>query len=346
LSTHGVVGVPFGGRTDHNPGMEHAKEPSTALLEEARATNLVVTRRRLLRELSDEVIRRHLSNGQWVRVADGVYRLGPEAVTWSVAAVAVGARFGPSAVIGLDAAAYVHGLAERSAGPIPVWLPANQKREADLRWRPLRDSLDRARRAVVVEDADRWRGRLRVTSVEDTVLDIVDRTERRNKVTAMIVTALNHGLTRPEYLLDGLGQRPGLRHRRHLREFLRDAAGIESVLEERYRKLVEVAHSLPPATRQATITGHARADLAYLEWGVVIELDGTESHRGSAGRDRRRSNQLVLDDYVVLRYGWSDVVDSPCRVAREVARILRQRGWQGELGMCRACRVRIAQQSR
>ncbi|MDO5066036.1 MAG: DUF559 domain-containing protein [Propionibacteriaceae bacterium] len=109
------------------------------------------------------------------------------------------------------------------------------------------------------------------------------------------------------------------------------------MLEWRYWMLVERAHRLPALTRQDARLRGAIFDGSYEEYQLVIELDGREFHDDE--RDRRRDNRTMLRlGWVTLRYGWRDVVHESCRVAREVAEALRQRGWDGELRPCHRCR--------
>ncbi len=319
--------------------MKRPQEPSEKLLETASATGRVVTRATLRAELSDEVIARHLRQGLWVRVAPGIVRLEPGPVTWDTVAMAVGVRFGAEAVIGGEGAAYAHGLVDRRAKPYDVWLPAGRNRESTDYWRFRQDGLGRLGRAVDLRDDTRWGGTIRVTSVEDTLLDLASVTEARRDVIGLITTAFRRGLTRPEVLLEALQTRRVQRHKGHLLRFLREAAGVESVLEDEYRKLAEEGHGLPAGIRQAQVCTGIRVDVAYLEFGVVIELDGYAYHRDRVESDRRRDLRLVRSGFVVLRFGWSDVVDHPCRVARDVAEVLRSRGWSGQISPCAKCRT-------
>jgi len=68
-----------------------------------------------------------------------------------------------------------------------------------------------------------------------------------------------------------------------------------------------------------------------------VELDG-QVHAAERLRDARRDNAALLDGEVTLRYGWPDVTERSCRVAWEVAAILRAQGWAGEPRRCPLCR--------
>ena len=91
--------------------------------------------------------------------------------------------------------------------------------------------------------------------------------------------------------------------------------------------------------RQDQRLAGTRFDGTYPDHGLVVELDGREFH--DAVRDRLRDNRTVLTlGWTTLRYGWSDVLKEPCRVANEVGLALRQRGWKGRVGTCPRCRGR------
>ena len=76
----------------------------------------------------------------------------------------------------------------------------------------------------------------------------------------------------------------------------------------------------------------ARVDFAWPECGVVVEVDGFDYHRERADylSDRRKSNELTRLGYVLLRYGWEDVVLRPDHVIEEVRGMLSSRGWSGD----------------
>ena len=78
-------------------------------------------------------------------------------------------------------------------------------------------------------------------------------------------------------------------------------------------------------------------DVLIEEWQLHVELDGRFGHDRAretvagheAGQPQRGSAGLRH-----LRYGWADLVDQPCEVAREQAVIFRQQGWRGTFRRC------------
>jgi very-short-patch-repair endonuclease len=121
------------------------------------------------------------------------------------------------------------------------------------------------------------------------------------------------------------------------------ADGCHSILELRYKKRVEQAHRLPAGVRQQR-RDRWRDDVAYPLQHLMVELDGQFAHPAErAFRDHRRDNAAVLAGAAVLRYGYADVTDRPCVVAREVGAVLAAAGWAGYPRRCGpACTVRIA----
>jgi very-short-patch-repair endonuclease len=73
----------------------------------------------------------------------------------------------------------------------------------------------------------------------------------------------------------------------------------------------------------------------FVEFGLIVELDGQEAHpTGDAFRDRRRDNQVTVSGRRTLRYGWREVSQDPCGVAAEVAAVLTILGWTGNPHPC------------
>ena len=119
------------------------------------------------------------------------------------------------------------------------------------------------------------------------------------------------------------------------------STGCQSPLESSYLRQVERAHGLPHGVRQRRVTiGSRRSydDVRYETCGVIVELDG-EQHVAPVARaqDAARDNSRVASGMLVLRYGWAAVAFSPCRVAAEVAYVLRNLGWQGQPRACPRC---------
>ena len=99
----------------------------------------------------------------------------------------------------------------------------------------------------------------------------------------------------------------------------------ESDLETMYWALLRDEGVELPVRQHAV--GSYRLDLAYVPEKVFVELDGYGAHGGfdAFGRDRRRQNDIVLNDWVPLRFTDSDVRRYGRRTARITQALLQRR---------------------
>jgi very-short-patch-repair endonuclease/predicted transcriptional regulator of viral defense system len=108
-----------------------------------------------------------------------------------------------------------------------------------------------------------------------------------------------------------------------------DLRPTESDLELLLWELIERS-DLPMPHRQVEILANGaryRLDLAYPTRRIAIEGDGFGVHteRGAFERDRVRQNDLLLDGWLVLRFTWEQIVNSPEWVVRTIRRALDER---------------------
>lgn len=94
----------------------------------------------------------------------------------------------------------------------------------------------------------------------------------------------------------------------------------ESAIESCLRLL---ARTVGRVDCQVWISGVGRVDMLVDGW-LVLEADGFEFHsdRRSYREDRRRSNALVAAGYVILRFGYEDIVHHEDAVRRTIAEVL------------------------
>lgn len=91
-----------------------------------------------------------------------------------------------------------------------------------------------------------------------------------------------------------------------------------------------VAAGLPEPQRQVGISGPegwiGRVDFAYLEFRLIIELDGFGTHgtRDAFQSDRERDRKLVAAGWRIVRFTWVDIQERPERVAVELRLLLAQ----------------------
>jgi very-short-patch-repair endonuclease len=279
--------------------------------------------------LSRAAIEAQVDAGRWQRVHPGVLAtfsgpLSRAAQLWAAVLFA-----GPSAVLSHETAAELVGLVERPEPRIHVTVPADRKPAVrpGIVWHRSRNVA--GTRHPVLEPPR--------TRIEETAVDLTQTSRDLDTAIGWLIRVVTSRRTTPPRVLAALTARHRLRWRRELIDALSDvAAGCHSVLELRYARQVERAHCLPRGERQHHRGSHYH-DVAYVEFGTTVELDGKVNHVAEhAFRDHRRDNAVVLTGAKVLRYGFADVTQRPCAVAGEVATVLRASGWRARPHRCGA----------
>ena len=290
----------------------------------------VITRRQALAAgTTDDHLKRWLANGTWQRLDSGIYVAGSAPPTWAQTARGGLLWAGPGAVLGFEAALVRHRLARAMPEVIDLWvLTDSSHRRGRKHWRLHYDGLARL---------DRSWGDPAVTSVEDTLLDIADRSDVDGAL-SVITHALGERRTVERRLAEALSRRPSIRHRRLLEDLVSERRGYDSALEYHLDVDVLVPHGLPRGRAQG-VTGHGtRVDRLIEEYSLVLATDGRAGHEGDgAFRDTERDNANTVRGFRTLRFGWQDVRLRPCAAAGIVARVLHQQGWTGTPTRCRRC---------
>jgi very-short-patch-repair endonuclease len=202
--------------------------------------------------------------------------------------------------------------------PVHVTVPLRRRVQPQqgLVVHRVKDSLARADSAVPPRSAP-----------AHAVLDVVDVADSVDDAVAAVAEACQSGRVTVAAIAGVLCERRRLRYRRELGPILDSvAAGSHSLLEVRYHREVEQRHRLARGTRQRAIDG-VFTDVAYEEYGVVVELDGRlHLDPGRRWRDMDRDNRAALRAETTLRYGWLDVTSRPCQVAAQVVTAQRRSG--------------------
>ncbi|MCL2541043.1 MAG: hypothetical protein FWE71_01120 [Nocardioidaceae bacterium] len=183
--------------------------------------------------------------------------------------------------------------------------------------------------------------------LEQATIDVMSRKIVADDVAGAFATlaeVCHSRRTDPRRITHALAGRPRVAGRRILAATLSDlATGACSVLERGYLHRVERAHGLPRASRQhpSTATGEATAhDVRYAELGIEVELDGRPFHDNARGRDadaRRDLAELVVSEVTTARVTYGMVFRDGCWTASMIGRLLRSRGWSGEVRRCPRC---------
>jgi hypothetical protein len=276
--------------------------------------------------LTQGVITAKLRYGRWQRIHRGVYatfsgELPRIAVLWAAVLSA-----GPGAMLSYRTAAELSGLSERPSQLIHVTVPGDRRvtRSPGIVIHTSARADEAMHPALLPPQ----------TRIEETVLDLVSTAATLDTAIAWVTSGLGRRLTTQAKLRQALEQRSKMRWRPKLGELLSaDAAGINSILEWRYHRDVELPHNLPPRSRQVRVTVAGRnqyRDVLYDAFAIVVELDGRLAHPGDTRWDDiRRDNAAAAAGKITLRYGWFQVTKTPCEVAAEVARVLSARGYTG-----------------
>ena len=290
---------------------------------------------RQLRELgvSYPVVRAELAAGRWTRLSEGIYflgntRPGADSLQWAALLAC-----GEGAVLSHNTAAAIYGFARTRwfTTQREVSIPEDRQEVAVPGVRVRRSRLLPGKATVY----DGWP----ITTAADTVLDLVAEMRSPHDAVALLTDACRSKSVTAEEILKAMGRRKRQRHRQLVKDVLADVVGgVESILEHRYLVKVERAHGLPRGRRQVKARGAGGVpicrDVDYDEFDTVVELDGRLGHEGSGRhRDRRRDNAGTVGRKATLRYGHADLRE-PCETAAEVATVLGDRGWTGQLTKC------------
>lgn len=166
-----------------------------------------------------------------------------------------------------------------------------------------------------------------LTSGVRTVLDLCRTLALAHAVAAADSALRKQRVSLPE-LVDAAAALPPALGRPRVRAVVTRLDPLSgSVLESLGRILLEDAGLRPFETQHVVRDGRrviGRVDFAWPEQRLVVEFDGFAFHadRISYRNDRRRTNQLVLAGWRVLRFSWEDVVGSPHLVVGQVRRAL------------------------
>ncbi|MGH9074676.1 MAG: type IV toxin-antitoxin system AbiEi family antitoxin domain-containing protein, partial [Acidimicrobiales bacterium] len=287
----------------------------------ARQQHLLVTRQQALEAgLSEASIDRRVKSGEWERMHAAVYRVDPLVPPSPDQRLLATCLAIPGAVVSHRAAAWLWGLLDPFPGVVDVTLGRVRRPLAGVvvHW-----TRDQAGLAVS------HRRHIPVTNPLRTLVDLAAVTGTSDLGVA-IDCALRARLVTGVALLAELDRRghQGVQGVAALRRALeqRGIPGVPASALERRMMSVVRAHGLPEPARELPVgPGHRyRADLGWPAAGLLVEVDGLNSH-GTAQAlqaDLARQNDLVTEGWRVLRYTWADLRDRPGHVSDEIGRLL------------------------
>ncbi len=306
-------------------------DPSETLLHLAASQHEVLSLDQATRSgLGRHSIARLVREGRWQRLTPGLLFTGSRDPTWLGLAWGGILLGGEQARLSGSAAGYLHRIVADPPNPIEVLVP-HGSRPGSHTWWTFRQEVDGVR-GRSVQDPPR-------TSAEDTLLDLAaEATE--GEVINLVLAAVQSRCVSVPALRRRLGARRRVRHRALIESLITEAAaGVHSGLELDYARSVERPHGLPTASRQHTNRASHQRDVRYDRFATVVELDGRLGHEGLGRfRDMHRDNFATVSGEASLRFGYWDVHERPCLIARQVGLVLARRGWLGELVACAKCR--------
>lgn len=266
---------------------------------------------------------RRVRDSEWQRLVPGVFLASHGQPTFEQKIVAASKwSINHRAVFHLDTAAFLHRLIKSPPRTVQLLVPFN----SSLRTRSPYVQVTRTRLPI------RSFSNPPRTSLVQTVADMIQAAPTEAKALEIMISAIRRRLRIDQFKAE-VARRHFLRHRSFVGQLLElPREGIESHLELRYVKDVELAHGLPRSVRQRDemIRGlWIRSDRWYRDFKVRCELDGELAHPGRASdADVMRDNDVRgLLDETTLRYRWPQVTNMPCTVAAQVAQVLHDRGW-------------------
>jgi predicted transcriptional regulator of viral defense system len=280
----------------------------------ARQHGLVARAQLIALGLGHRAIDHRVACGRLHVVHHGVYAVGHRRLTrqghWMAAVLAAG----PEAVLCRRAAAALWDLRRSAQTRIEVSTPHRRRHRPGIEVHRVRLQPDE----MTVIDG------IPVTTVARTLLDLAAVLPRPQ---------LERAIERAEALrlaervsLDALlRRRRGHRGTAALRETLEKdvhPALTRSELEDRFLNFLG-AHDLPRPEVNTLVEG-LEVDFLWRAQGLVVEVDGRETHgtRAAFERDRERDRILQAHGWRVVRITWRQLHEAPDAVAADLARLL------------------------
>jgi very-short-patch-repair endonuclease len=264
--------------------------------------------------LSEKAIRHRVAHGHMTRLHSGVYRVGQLTSPFAEPFAAVLAC-GPTAVLSHDAAAALHGIAQRRPGPVDVTVTAGRPRPRGVR----------VHRAALPPEERAERDGIAVTTAARALVDVAP-TWRRRELEHGVEQAVVLGLA-PEAELEAAA-RSRRRGAARLRRVLADLGTPSLTRSEAERRLLELIRSaqLPHPVANARV-GRFEVDLLWPRERLVVEVDGFAFHstRQAFERDRARDAALQLAGHRVIRITWRQLVRERFAVVATLSAALQPR---------------------
>jgi very-short-patch-repair endonuclease len=240
--------------------------------------------------LTPDAVRHEVRRGYLHRIYRGVYAVGRPDLTrkgeWMAAVKACGA----GAALSHRSAAELWRLLEHRGGPMHVTVPV-------AGGRAKRDGIRIHRIPSLSSVVTTLRDRIPVTKPDRTINDLrnlLEPSELRDAIRAAEASNLPIGDVT------------------HL------VRRTRSELEWMFLELIH-RHGLPEPEVNVRV-GRFLVDFLWREQRLIVETDGQRYHRGqlAAADDLLRDEKLRREDYVVLRFGYWEILNEPLAVIARV----------------------------
>jgi hypothetical protein len=270
----------------------------------ARQHALVTTSQALALGMTRQHVKRRVESGRWETLRRGVHAIAGTPPTWHRQVMSAVLAAGPTAFASHATAARLWSLA------LPTDADALEVTTV-LERRPRVPGVRMHRSGLLVERDVTMVERIPVSSVERTIVDLSGRlaVSALATITDDALRRRLTSLTRLTWCCERLPRAPG-RSQKRVRELLADRvpgwAPTESALEDFVYGAIRASGLPLPVPQVRIVVGGRtrRADFAYPEHRLVIEVDGFDVHRQrrTFDDDRARANDFVLAGYSVLRF--------------------------------------------
>lgn len=302
--------------------------PRTTLAVLARRQHGVFTRDQALAlGLSRHQIDHGVHAGRFERIGTGLFRAIGAPITWDQGLIGAVLSAGPGALASHRSAAHLWDLDGSRPGVVEISVPRHRRhrRRDGIRVHESTD-LDLAEPTV--------RRRVPTTGIVRTLIDL-GGVVPRERLGQAVDDAIRRRLT-------GWDQIAALRAR-HARRGRNGTGKMRELLEERYGTGIPDSHfgrlvadllvdaGLPVPEIEYEIHAAdgrwlARADLAYPDDWIAVELDSRKHHLNERAfeADPVRQNRVELEGWLVLRYTWKAYSRRPQVICADVAAALRR----------------------
>lgn len=280
-----------------------------------------------LLDVSREALAHRVTNGRWLPVLDGVYRIAGAPGSWESDLLAACWAGGTRACASHRSAAELFGLPGGCRDVVEITCP---------RWKRARHHGLLVHETLTELDVDVVvvRG-VPCTSVERTLFDLAGL-KRTRTLELAIDAALRRRLTTVRALggtVERLARRgrPGSALFRKAVESRNPAKAVPESAPERLLARALMAQGLPEPELQYVVRDVdggfvARVDLAYPDDGILVEYESFEHHTGKVAlvRDSARRNAVTALGFRVLSATAADLRDDAATLSRAIRRLRAQ----------------------